>query len=147
MKSSKPIITIIIVIFLSIIIVGSYILFMRHKIEYQTKTITNFFENNPNKINKIDVINGNNGEITSITNKAIINDVSDYLSKLSFKKFSPPESSGWSYRFSIYENSKNVFNITFNGDEFCKINSSKYKIEKSDKKIESLYKKIKSFNK
>ncbi len=133
MKKMK-LLTIIIVVVLSIVI-GGEILFST----YETKSITSFFDNHTSKINKIDITNGNNGEIISVDNKKVIGHISTYLSKLKFKKISPPPSTGWCYWFFIYENHKKVLDITFLGDQ-CIINNSKYRIQKStDVTVDALY--------
>lgn len=139
--------TIIIIIVVLVMLVSS-ILFIRHKAQYQTKDITSFFNNDVSKINKIDIVNGNNGEIVSVDNKSIISNISMYLSKIKLTKVSLPPSTGWTYRFSIIENGNEVLNITFNGEEYCIINNSKYKIDKStDIVIDSLYNEAKKATK
>jgi cell division protein YceG involved in septum cleavage len=135
MKKIKLLTIISIVLVVSIVLGGS-ILFS----QYQTKSITSFIDNDKSKINKIDIMNGNNGEIVSVDNKQVISDISAYLSKLKLKKISPPPSTGWTYRFSINENDKEILNITFKSDKECEINDSKYKIEKStDVTVDKLY--------
>jgi preprotein translocase subunit YajC len=146
MKTKKiPIIAIIIIVVL-IISVG-LILFAKHQAQSQKKN-ADFLNIDTSKINKIYITNGNNGEILSVVDKLIIADISTYLTKLKLTKISPPPSSGWSYRFSIIENNKEVLNITFNGDEYCTIHDSKYKIDKSTNiTVDTLYNEAKKVSK
>ncbi len=37
--------------------------------QYRTKTITNFYNNDVNKIDKVDITNGTNGNIVTVTDK------------------------------------------------------------------------------
>lgn len=107
--------------------------------QYSTKKVTTFFENDATKITRINIMDGNNGNITTIDDRKAISDISSYLASLELKKFKDEPSGGWSYRVSVFEEDKEVFNITFNGDVFCTIDGTKYNIEKSsDFKIESL---------
>ena len=107
------------------------------------KTITDFHHNDPEKISKIDMLNGNNGEIISIKNKKTISDICKYMSRIKFKKFNPEPSTGWSYEFKFYENNKEMLDITFNGDTACDIDGTKYKTEKSiDMTIDTFYQEI-----
>jgi len=108
----------IILILLAITILG--IVTYMHK--YSAKTITNFFDNDVSKISRVDITNGNNGNVISVDDKKVISYISAYLSKLRLKKVFDKPSTGWSYRYSINENGKEALNITFNGDEFCRIN-------------------------
>ena len=128
-------IIVMLLILIGIVILGSVL---------QTKRITSFCDNDANRISRIDIMNGNNGEIISVDNKDIIKDISTYLSKLKLKKVVLPASTGWTYRLSVIENGKEVLNMTFNGDEYCKINDVKYKIKRStDVSIYQLYDKAK----
>ena len=109
------------------------------------RNINDFYKINYDQVNKVDIINGNNGDITTVENKETISQILAYLSSLSIIRTYDKESSGWSYRFSIYENNIEKLNITFLGNDFCKIDGIKYKIEKkTDITIDELYEKAKT---
>lgn len=112
---------------------------------HRNQPITNFFNNEDNKINKISILNGNNGEISTIEDEKTITYFSKYLSNIKLKKiYDSHSSTGWSYQFSIYEEGKKQIDITFLGDEACIINNSKYLIKKSTNiTIDSVYNKAK----
>lgn len=128
----------------SIVLISAFFIF-----QYRTKTITSFFDNDLNKINKIDITNGSNGNIVTVEDKKMISNISNYLSNLKLKKvLNNNPSTGWNFRLSIYENSKEFFNITFIGEELCLINGTKYKIEKPiNLTVETLYNEAIKFKK
>ncbi|KNY28865.1 hypothetical protein [Pseudobacteroides cellulosolvens] len=107
---------------------------------FSSKSITSFYNNDVSKISSIDILDGNNGNIISINDKKVIASISTFLSTIKLKRVIEKPSSGWKYRFSINEYDKEVLNIVFINDEYCKINSMKYKITKSsDVTIKSIY--------
>ena len=52
-----------------------------------TKSITSFYNNDANKIDKIDIINGSNGNVVTVTDKKMIGNLCDYLESLKLKKY------------------------------------------------------------
>jgi len=116
--------------------------------ENSNKTFTNFYRNDMHKIDKIDIINGSNGNIVTITDKKMISDIRNYFSSLEFEKAPDDKKDGWTYSFAVYKGYKNSFNITFMGENDCGINDKKYKIVKSNgDTVESLYVTAKNFKK
>ena len=134
-KIKLPLIVSIAVIVIAIVLGTAIYLFQN-----QTKSITSFFNNNTNKITRINITNSS-GNVITVDDKKLISNISDYLSKLKFKKLYNQPSTGWLYQFSFHENSTNAFVFTFLSYDSCQINSSKYKIENStDITIDSIYK-------
>ncbi len=107
------------------------------------KTIENFIVNDLDKITKIDITSGS-GNVETITDKKLIKDVYDYLSKLNFIKVENRRGSGWTYALNLFRDDKEILTITFIGEEHCifNVNGDWYKIIKStDVTIESLFNK------
>ncbi len=105
------------------------------------KTIENFIVNDLDKITKIDITSGS-GNVETITDKKLIKDVYDYLSKLNFIKVENRRGSGWTYALNLFRDDKEILTITFIGEEHCifNVNGDWYKIIKStDVTIESLF--------
>ena len=128
-----------IILFASIIVIIALCLFYFIN-QYRTKTITDFYNNDANKINKIDILNGSNGNIVTVTDKKMIANICDYLTNSKFKKIPDPKSDGWTYGLAVYEGDKEVFGATFMGDNRCGTGKSYYNIEKSTTvTLESLY--------
>lgn len=77
----------------------------------------------------------------TVTDKKFISNISDYLSKLKFKRISnKPLIVGWSYMFSFYENDTNTFGFASLGDPVCLIKGNRYSVLNSTNiTIESLY--------
>lgn len=117
-----------IIIAILILVMAGIIMYIS---SFSEKTITSFFDNDIKKIDKIEIMDGNNGKIINVDDKKVTRDICEYLSKLKLRKFLEPPCGGWSYRFTIYENKKEKIDITFRGDTDCEINGTKYKIEKS----------------
>lgn len=109
-----------------------------------TKTENNFFNINYNKVTKIEVMDGSTGSIITTENKENIRAISNYLALIKVKKdlFSEP-STGWVYRFTIYENNKS-YDITFISDKKCYINEKKYTITQNGNvgTLQELYDKV-----
>jgi hypothetical protein len=121
-----------------IIILGSIFLFHQNNI----KTITSLYNNDANKINKIEIMSGSNPNRLTVDNKKVISDITNYLSKLKFTKIHSEPSTGWDYRFFIYESNKKKLEIEFVSENLCIFNNNgvKYTIEKStDVTAKSLY--------
>ncbi len=126
MKTKKFVFGVLIAVL--IIVVAGAIIYVS---QYKAKTITSFFDNDTNKIDKIDIVDGSNGNVITIDDKKVISDISGYLSKLKLTKVHNDSSTGWNYRFSVYESNTEKLNITFIGEGLCTIGDTKYKIEKS----------------
>ena len=135
-------------VILAVVLAFSIIITVISISQYRTKTITNFYNNDANKIDKINITNGTNGNIVAVTDKKMISSICNYLSKLKFKKIRSQEpSSGWSYDFSVIQNKKEAISINFLSDEICifNINGIKYDIQRSDNTtLESIYNNAKS---
>jgi hypothetical protein len=139
----KNILVIIILIIVVISIVFGCVIY-----KYQTKTITSFFHNDTSKITRITIMNSG-GNIITVNDKKIISNISDYLSKLKFKRISnKPLSVGWSYMFSFYEKDTEMFGFASLGDSFCTIKGNRYSvINSTNVTIESLYDEAKKVSK
>lgn len=134
-------------VILAVVLAFSIIITVISISQYRTKTITNFYNNDVNKIDKINITNGTNGNIVTVTDKKMISSICNYLSKLKFNKIRSQPSTGWSYNISVIENKKDVVNIEFISDDLCIFNrnSKKYDIQRSDKTtLESIYNNAKS---
>ena len=76
------------------------------------KQITRFYENDPSKISRIEYVSGSDGRIRTITDIDDIKKITDILSTATFKRsLKDKETSGWSYKISIYEGNEEVFNL------------------------------------
>ena len=103
-------------VILAVVLAFSIIITVISISQYRTKTITNFYNNDVNKIDKINITNGTNGNIVTVTDKKMISSICNYLSKLKFNKIRSQPSTGWSYNISVIENKKDVVNIEFISD-------------------------------
>lgn len=89
--------------------------------------ITNWYKNDPSVIEKVEITNGNNGEIQEITEYEQITKITEYLGQIKIKKnIYTKSATGWTYRFKITQkNSKEPLEIVFAGSH-SKINNKYY---------------------
>jgi hypothetical protein len=135
---NKTNLLVVIIIVLLAIVVGIIV----YNSQNTTKTVDDFYNIDISTIDKIDIMNGSNGNITTVNNKKVINDICSYLSALTFKKAHSEPSTGWDYRFFIYENGQKEFEVTFISNKLCIFNNNgiKYSMANStDVTYESLY--------
>lgn len=135
MKTKKFVFGVLIAV-LIIVVAGAII----YALQYKEKAITSFFDNDASKIDRIDIVDGSNGNVITVDGKKVISDISVYLSTLKLIKVHNEPSTGWNYRFSVYESNTEKLNITFVGEGLCTIGDTKYKIKKStDITVKSLF--------
>lgn len=120
-SKSRKIIGIIVLLF--IITFATFFIYLKF---FQKFTISDFFENEPSKITQIQITDGNNGDITIITDKTHIEKISQFLSTITLKKAKSQTSTGWLYNVKIINNSNQLINITLHGN--YKINGQEYKV-------------------
>lgn len=66
---------------------------------------------------KISVMSGNTGESVEVTDEDLIQQITDNISAITFKRGSRIDSSGWSYNIRWYDtNGQEIDNITTGGD-------------------------------
>ncbi len=127
MKNKKLIIFLIIALVIVIAAV-SCIVGYRISVEDRTRTITDFYDNNPENIESISIMSGNNGNTVYIQEEDY-KDVTEFLSKLSFPgvcRGKPRD--GFPYSIKIQQKGGNTISITFQGDR-CSINRKEYNLE------------------
>lgn len=132
----KNLIIIILVIILIVCFFGIGIYFYNNK----EKKITDFYHNDAIRIESIQIINGNNGNIINVSKTDDLNIITNYLNSLRFSKMPSSQYTGWQYRYIIDSEGTNV-TIEFSGDK-CKINGVQYKITKNDESIGDIYNKL-----
>ncbi len=131
MKNKKLIIFLIIALVIVIAAV-SCIVGYRISVEDRTRTITDFYDNNPENIESISIMSGNNGNTVYIQEEDY-KDVTEFLSKLSFPgvcRGKPRD--GFPYSIKIQQKGGNTISITFQGDR-CSINRKEYNLENYEK--------------
>jgi len=108
---------------------------------FKEKKITEFYHNDTNAIQSIQVINGNNGNTININKDDVrLNSITNYLSGLLVVKMSSPPYSGWGYCFVInFENTNVKFEIS---GERCNINGTLYRITNNTENINDIYKSL-----
>ena len=114
----KPIVIIVLVI---IVILGLF------KILIGPKSIESFCDMDSSKISSITSMNGNTGDMHTVTSEEAIHYLTHYLSQISMIRVFEPASTGWSYRFTIYEASAPKLDVFVN-DNYIEIGKAKYKI-------------------
>lgn len=119
-KSKRIIGIIVLLLVISFTIIFIYIKYFR---KY---TISDFFENEPSKITQIQITDGNNGDITTITDKTQIEKISQFLSTITLKKAKSNTSTGWLYDVKIFNNGKQVVDINVHGN--YTMNGQDYKV-------------------
>ncbi len=131
MKNKKLIIFLIIALVVVIAAV-SCIVGYKISVEDRTRTITYFYDNNPENIESISIMSGNNGNTVYIQEddyKA----VTEFLSKLSFPGvYRGKPRDGWGYNISIQQKNGETISITFAGNR-CSINRKEYNLENYEK--------------
>jgi len=87
-------------------------------------------------------MSGNTGNTHTVTGNEAIDYLTNYLSQISMIRVLNPKSTGWSYRFTIYEDSKQTLDV-FISDNYIEIGKAKYKIIKhADKSIADVFEKF-----
>lgn len=79
-------------------------------------------------VDKIKILNGENGEQVVITNANEINEIVQYLENISVYPSSNKELKGYSYKIDLINEKKTVNTITFIGD-FLKLDDKYYESE------------------
>lgn len=83
-------------------------------------------------VDSVNIINGNNGNITEITDQTVINDIASYINNIKF--YSKPElgTGGYSYYMDLYSGEKAKHRLYFIENKF-KVDNKFYWIKNNNK--------------
>ena len=112
------------------------------KIFIGPKSIESFCDLDSAKISSITSMNGNTGDRHTVTSDEAINYLTHYLSQISMIRVFEPASTGWMYRFTIFEDKDSTLDVVIS-DKYINIGKAKYKIIKhADEPIAEVFQKF-----
>ncbi len=85
----------------------------------------------PSEVNQITITSGSNGDTQTVTNKEALDQILTYMNNITFQRKFAEDRTGWSYRFSFYQNDQLLRDFVFAGD-LADIDTKDYSVKDSN---------------